>query len=291
VESFVADDGERLHYRVIGNGSPLILLHGWTASHAIWNPVLEPLQRHHRVYCLDARGHGGHALLATRSPDVKRLAMDIQSFLDHHNIARAAFAGHSMGALTLWQYIRDFGCERLTHLCIVDQSPKLVTDSSWSMGIYGDFDAARSQRLIEDMKIDFVETVLRLIASGLNTKARETYARNSRGWQQTRHGLEKLDPEPLIAIWESLVAADYRDVLPHIAVPTLLVWGSESNFYTPATAQFLLEQISKAMLKSYDESDHCPQLQQPERFATELVAFIACPEYATETMRRGIDHA
>jgi pimeloyl-ACP methyl ester carboxylesterase len=275
VESFVADDGERLHYRVAGNGTPLILLHGWTASHAIWNPVLEPLHRHRCVYCLDARGHGGHALLATRSPDVKRLAMDIQNFLDHHNIERAAFAGHSMGALTLWQYIRDFGCERLAHLCIVDQSPKLVTDASWSLGIYGDFDVEHSQRLIEELSIGFVETVLRLIANGLNIKARETYARNSRGWQQTRHGLERLDPEPLIAIWKSLVQADYRDVLSKIAVPTLLAWGGESNFYSVETANSLLDQIPGAILSCYNGADHCPRLADPERFAQELLQFIS----------------
>jgi non-heme chloroperoxidase len=275
MDSFLADDGERLHYRVTGKGSPLILLHGWTASHAIWNPVLEPLQRHYRVYCPDARGHGGHPLLSVRSPDVKRLARDIQNLLDHHNIKRASFAGHSMGALALWQYIRDFGCDRIAQLCIVDQSPKLVTDASWSLGIYSDFDVKRSQSLIEDLGLNFVETVLRLIANGLNTKARETYARNSRGWQQTRHGLEKLDPEPLIAIWKSLVQADYREVLPLISVPTLLAWGEESNFYPVQTAHYLLEQIPDAILSSYAGADHCPQLAQPERFAQELLQFIA----------------
>jgi pimeloyl-ACP methyl ester carboxylesterase len=275
MDSFLADDGERLHYRVTGNGSPLVLLHGWTASHAIWNPVLELLQRHQRVYCPDARGHGGHALLSSQVPDVMRLASDIQNLLDHHNIERAAFAGHSMGALTLWQYIRDFGCDRITQLCIVDQSPKLVTDEFWSLGIYGDFDAERSQRLIEDLGIDFVETVLRLIANGLNTKARETYARNSRGWQQTRHGLENLKPDPLIAIWKSLVEADYRDVLPMVSVPTLLTWGEQSNFYSVETARYLLGQIPHATLSSYAGADHCPQLAQPERFAQELASFVA----------------
>ncbi len=275
MDNFLADDGECLNYRVTGNASPLVLLHGWTASHAIWNPVLEPLQRHHRVYCPDARGHGGPVLSETQSPDVRRLARDIQNFLDHHNIERAAFVGHSMGALTLWQYIRDFGCERITRLCIVDQSPKLVTDASWSHGIYGDFDTERSLRLIEDLGIDFVETVLRLIANGLNTKARETYARNSRGWQQTRHGLEKLEPEPLIAIWKSLVEADYRDVLPLISVPTLLAWGEKSNFYPVQTANFLLEQIPDAILSCYAGTDHCPQLVQPERFAQKLLQFIS----------------
>ena len=275
MDSFVADDGERLHLRVKGEGSPLILLHGWTSSHTVWNSVLESLQQYHRVYCPDARGHGGHALSATQMPDVHRLARDIENLLNHYGRERAAFAGHSMGALTLWQYIRDFGCDRITHMSIIDQSPKLVTDASWSLGIYGDFDALRSQRLIEDLETNFVETVLRLIANGLNPKARETYARNSRGWQQTRLGLEKLDPEPLIAIWKSLVQADYRDVLPLMTVPTLLAWGEESNFYSVETAHYLLGRIPGATLSCYAGADHCPQLFLPERFAMELANFVA----------------
>jgi pimeloyl-ACP methyl ester carboxylesterase len=282
MDSFVADDGESLHLRVKGEGSPLILLHGWTASHTIWNPLLDTLQQHHRVFCPDARGHGGHALTVTQAPDIARLARDVLNLMDYYGLKQVAIAGHSMGALTLWQFIRNFGCEQLSHLCIIDQSPKLMTDASWPHGIYGDFDATRSRQLIDDFENDFAEAVMRLIAHGLNAKARETYARDSRGWQQTRQNLRKLDPDPLVAIWKSLVAVDYRDILPRIDIPTLLVWGTESNFYTPATAQFLLDHIPTAKLESYEGADHCPQLQQPERFAAGLLAFIARPEKATE---------
>ncbi len=275
METFRADDGERLHLRIAGNGPPLILLHGWTSSHTVWNPLLPDLQQHHRVFCADARGHGGHALAVTQTPNVARLARDLLNLLDHYGIEHAACAGHSMGALTLWQFIRDQGCGRLSHLCIIDQSPKLMTDGSWPNGIYGNFDAARSQRLIDDLQGDFAEAVLRLIADGLNAKARETYARNSCGWQQTRQSLRGLAPGTLIAIWKSLVAADFRDVLPRIAVPTLLTWGEQSNFYTLATAQFLLDHIPSSMLHCYEGADHCPQLLQPARFARELSAFIA----------------
>ncbi len=291
METFVADDGERLHLRISGSGSPLILLHGWTASHAIWNPLPETLQQHHLVICPDARGHGSHPLTIMQPPDIARLARDVLNLLDHYGLEQAAIAGHSMGALTLWQFIRDYGCERLSHLCIVDQSPKLMTDASWPNGIYGDFDGARSQQLIDDLKTDFAEAVTRLIAIGLNAKARETYERDSRGWQQTRQNLRKLDPDPLIAIWKSLVAADYRDVLSRIDIPTLLVWGTESNFYTPATAQFLLNHIPAATLESYDGADHCPQLQQPERFTSELAAFISQKKKPRSTIQKASDHA
>ena len=274
METFSADDGERLQLRISGSGSPLILLHGWTASHASWDPLLERLTSNHRVFRPDARGHGSHVPVVTPTPDVARLARDILNLLDHYGLEQAAVVGHSMGALTLWQFIRDHGCERLSHLCIIDQSPKLVTDATWANGIYGDFDAAHSQRLVDDLEQDFAEAVLRLTAYGLNTRARAGYERDGSGWQQARRNLRRVEPRPLIAIWKSLVAADYRDVLPRITVPTLLAWGAESNFYTAATAQFLLDHIAKATLSCYEGADHSPQLAQPQRFAGELAAFV-----------------
>lgn len=275
MQTFIADDGERLYLRVRGEGPPLILLHGWTSSHTIWNALPETLHRHHRVFCPDARGHGGHALAVNRTPDIGRLARDVLNLMDQFGLVQAAVVGHSMGALTLWQFIRDFGCGRLSHLCIIDQSPKLLTDVTWANGIYGDFDAACSQRLLDDLESDFAEAVLRLGANSLNARARETYARDSRGWQQERQNLRRLDSGPLIAIWKTLVSADFRDVLPQIIVPTLMVWGSESNFYTLDTAAWMLARIRQARLRIYEGGDHSPQLQQPARFVADLTAFLA----------------
>jgi pimeloyl-ACP methyl ester carboxylesterase len=275
MQTFIADDGERLHLRVRGEGTPLILLHGWTSSHTIWNVLPETFQRHHRMFCPDARGHGGHPLSVNRTPDVGRLARDVLNLMDHFGLEHAAVVGHSMGALTLWQFIRDFGCGRISRLCIVDQSPKLLTDAVWANGIYGNFDAARSQRMLDDLDADFAEAVMRLSAYSLNARSRETYERDSRGWQQSRRNLQGLAPGPLIAIWKSLVNADFRDVLSRIDVPTLLVWGAESNFYTMETATYLLDHIRLAQLRSYEGADHSPQLQHPARFAEDLAALLA----------------
>ena len=275
MQTFIADDGERLHLRVRGEGTPLILLHGWTSSHTIWNVLPESFHQRYRVFCPDARGHGGHPLSVNRTPDVGRLARDVLNLMDHFGLEHAAVVGHSMGALTLWQFIRDFGCGRISRLCIVDQSPKLLTDAVWANGIYGDFDAARSQRMLDDLEGDFAEAVMRLSAYSLNARSRETYERDSRGWQQSRRNLQGLDPGPLIAIWKSLVNADFRDVLSRIDVPTLLVWGAESNFYTMETATYLLDHIRLAQLRSYEGADHSPQLQHPARFAEDLAALLA----------------
>ena len=277
MKTFPADDGEHLHLRITGNGTPVVMLHGWTSSHIDYHPFLASLTPTHRVFCPDARGHGNHILSITHEPDIQRLARDLLNLLDYYGLEKAAVVGHSMGALTLWQFIRDYGCNRLTHICIIDQSPKLVTDATWSNGIYGNFDQAQSQRLIESLESDFAETVLRLIAHGRNAKARETYERNSSGWQLARQNLLRLDPRPLIAIWKSLTASDYRDVLPSIDVPTLLVWGARSNFYTESTAQYLLAKIRTATLSCYENADHCPHFKEPQRFSNELLKLFDSP--------------
>ena len=269
-----ADDGEQIHVHVSGSGTPILLLHGWTANHASWAPLVAPLSQHFRLLRPDARAHGGHALTVNHEPDVKRLARDIINLLDHFEIERIAAVGHSMGALTLWQCLQDFGTERFSHLAFIDQSPKLMTDDSWNAGIYGDFDSARARRLIDDLEADFVEAVLRLIAFGLNDKARETYLRNSSGWRAARDALRNINPQSAIAIWKSLASADYRVVLPTIKVPTLLAYGTSSNFYPAETARFVASHMPQAKLSLYEGADHGPHLLQPDRFTRELVELI-----------------
>jgi len=274
-----ADDGELLHVHLTGSGVPILLLHGWTASHTSWAPLVASLSKHHRVLRPDARGHGGHVLRVNPEPDVKRLARDVIQLLDHFGIERVAAVGHSMGALTLWQCVRDFGTTRFSHLAFIDQSPKLVTDETWHAGIYGDFAHERSQRFVADLETDFVEAVLRLIAFGLNDKARTTYMRNSSGWRAARDALRNIHPPSAIAIWKSLVAADYRDVIPGIEVPTLLAYGTASNFYPEATARYMANHLPQAHLSLYEGADHCPHLLQPERFARELVALLKSTDH------------
>ena len=61
-------------------------------------------------------------------------------------------------------------------------------------------------------------------------------------------------------------------MLPRIDVPTLLVWGGESNFYDLATARYVHEQIHGSVLHVYDDTDHSPHQWQRERFERDLLA-------------------
>ncbi len=271
---FLADDGAKIHLKISGEGTPIVMLHGWTASHQEWFPFLDDLHRRHRVYRWDARGHGGHALEGGAQPTVERMARDLANLLDHYQLENAVAVGHSMGALTLWQYIRDYGSRHLSKLCFIDQSPKLVTEAGWTHGIYGNFGQEKAGELMTLLEEDFAEGVLKLAAFGLNERAREKYLAGASGWERSRNALRSLEPSALISCWASLTAADYRDVLRRIDIPSMLVYGGESNFYRKETAQYVANEIPGAILHIYEGSDHSPHQWQRERFARELMHFI-----------------
>ena len=271
---FFADDGAKIHVKISGEGSPIVMLHGWTSSHLEWFPFLGALNPKHRVYRWDARGHGGHPLTNKNAATAQRMAQDLANLLDHYQLENVTAVGHSMGALTLWQYIRDFGTARLGKLCFIDQSPKLLTDASWEHGIYGEFDQNKAQEMMSWLHDDFAEGVLKLTAFGLNQRAKEKYLDGASGWARSRAALQAQDPGPLIDCWTSLTAADYRDVLSQIDVPAMLVYGGESNFYRVETAHYVARQIPNAILHIYEGTDHSPHQWQRERFANELMAFI-----------------
>ena len=271
---FLADDGEKIHLQISGSGRPIVMLHGWTSSAEEWFPFLEALTAGHRVYRWDARGHGGHRPSCDNAPTVQRMARDLRAMLEHYDLRDVIAVGHSMGALTLWQYIADFGCERLAKVCFIDQSPRLLTDADWPHGIYGDFDAARAAAFINELQQDFAESVLRLGALGLNARARQKYEENAKGWEKARQTLRALAPAPLIACWRSLTEADYRATLERIDIPALLIYGGASNFYRADTAHYVQSRIADAVLHIYEDTDHSPHQWQRERFARDLLDFI-----------------
>lgn len=277
MQHFTTDDGERIHLRISGDGSPIVLLHGWTGSHQEWFPFLAALNSRHRVFRWDARGHGGHAPLTATHPTVQRMARDLQALLEHFSLHEVIAVGHSMGALTLWQYIEEFGCDRLAKVCFIDQSPRLVTDAQWPHGIYGDFDRTRAATFLAELQEDFPEAVLRLGALGLNPRAREKYEENAPGWEKARSWLRGLDPAPLIACWQSLTEADYRTTLERIDIPALLIYGGASNFYHAETACYVQQRIAGALLRIYEDTDHSPHQWQRDRFTRDLLDFIDSP--------------
>ena len=275
MQHFITDDGETIHVAVSGAGPSLILLHEWASNHRVWNPIVKELESQFTIYRWDARGHRKHAATGTDKPTLARMAKDLAGLIDHFGLQRSVLVGHSMGALVAWQYMAAIGCGSVAGLCVIDQSPRLVTDGDWRLGIYYDWPAERDAEFVAEMRRDFVETVVRLIACGRNEGARARYEDPADGLWRLRAYMASVEPEPLIAIWQSLTAADLRPALPRLDVPALLVYGSKSNFYGVETGEYVQRTLPNARLVVYEGADHSPHLAEPKRFASDLAGFAS----------------
>ena len=97
----VVSDGVRIHWMEAGEGTPVVLLHGYTSCcDAGWfsNGIAKELARDHRVIGIDARGHGRSEKPhdPAKYPG-DRMPADVIEVLDHLGIKQAHFHGYSMG--------------------------------------------------------------------------------------------------------------------------------------------------------------------------------------------------
>lgn len=270
METLLSSDQHPIHYVSLGQGQTVVFLHGWTSGAREWLPFASELSASHHVICWDARGHGKHTPPGNDLMTISQMALDLDRLLAEHDLHDVVLVGHSMGALISWEYIRNHGLGRLGGLCILDQSPKLLTDSSWSRGIYGDFNYERNQCFLQRLQEDFAEGVLELAAHGRNRRSRENYEANSRGFQQMRDYLKGLHAPALTTCWDSLTQQDYRELLPHIDLPALMIYGDSSQFYSEEVPLWIEAQLPHPELHIYEKADHSPHMWHKERFVHDL---------------------
>jgi pimeloyl-ACP methyl ester carboxylesterase len=273
---FTADDGQRIPVKVLGHGEAIVLVHGLGCSHRHWLPVARRLARRARVLAWDARCHGGSAAQPGSTVTLQRLAADLQQLLDHFGLDRVVLVGHSMGALTVMQYLRDHGSGRVAAVGLVDQSPRIVTDASWRLGLFGGCSHAMLQGLIASARSDLAELVMRELEAlagewlRRRTGARATLAAMLRRW------LGRFDANPLLDLAESLGSADFRALLPTLDRPVWVVLGGRSAHYAGVPLEgYYRSAIRHATVSVFERSGHSPHVAEPERFARELLQFLA----------------
>lgn len=100
----VISSGVKIKYRVVGDGPPLVLVHGWTASvRTNWDLPgwVDALKPHYRLILPDLRGHGRSAKPHRKSAySLPLLAADVLAVMDHASVSEARLMGYSMGGMT-----------------------------------------------------------------------------------------------------------------------------------------------------------------------------------------------
>lgn len=92
-------DGVTLRYRDLGSGTPVVLIHGYTAALESMGGVARTLPDGYRQIALDVRGFGRSSKFGEASKFGQLMVDDVIRLMDHLKIERAHLIGHSMGAL------------------------------------------------------------------------------------------------------------------------------------------------------------------------------------------------
>ena len=102
-------NGFEMYVKTMGQGDPLLLVHGWSGNADYFEPLLEELSSHYLLIIPELRGHG-RSTNPSRSFSTRQAAADVSVLLDSLHIDHVRALGASAGALTLM------------HLALVDPS-------------------------------------------------------------------------------------------------------------------------------------------------------------------------
>ena len=106
-DKYAQVNGVKLHYKIGGHGSPVVLLHGYAQTGHMWVPAMHELVKNHTVIVPDLRGAGGSEKPAT-GYDKKTMAVDIHELVKSVTNEPAAIVGHDIGLMVAYGYAAQF---------------------------------------------------------------------------------------------------------------------------------------------------------------------------------------
>ncbi|MCI5076522.1 alpha/beta hydrolase [Oricola sp.] len=226
----VALDGATIHARVGGAGEPLLLLHGYPQTHAMWHGIAEDLARSHRVVVADLRGYGD-SLAHDGDFTFRAMARDQVALMAHLGHESFHVVSHDRGARTAHRMVLDHE-SAVRSLVLMDILPTLDawrTMDDWLARRYfhwlflsqpGDM----PRRLISGDPILFLHSALAGLSASLDMFDPDALAEYERAARK---------PDVVAAWCGDYTAAatsdldhDRADLGRTSAVPCLVLWGA-----------------------------------------------------------------
>ena len=261
------NDDCKLHYEDYGHGAPVLLVHGLGSSTRDWEYQVPELARHYRVIALDVRGHGRSDKPRERY-SIQGFAEDVAALIEHLQLAQVHLVGISMGGMIGFQLGVDRP-ELLKSLCIVNSGPEVKARSPRDY-----IEIAKRWTLSRLLSLD---TIAKALGKLLFPKPEQEDLRQKIlvRWPQN-------DKRAYLASLDAIIGWGVRERLARISCPTLVVTADRD--YTPvAQKQAYVDEMPNARLLVIEDSRHATPLDQPEKFNSSLLAFLAEVEQAAPT--------
>ncbi|MBR1690993.1 MAG: alpha/beta hydrolase [Oscillibacter sp.] len=260
---FQTNDGAHIHYEVNGTGKPLVMLHGWDQSAKAFCENIPVLAEKYQVISVDLRGQGDSENV-TYGYRISRLAMDVKQLLDSLQVEGATLLGWSMGCSVVWSYWDLFRSERIEKLVLVDEPPLCLINAGNPDGFSNNPDL---EALKESILTDTVNATQGFVDMMIVTpEGKAKYA------QQTLEESLKFPKEQCTHLLLNHVYTDWRDVIPTITIPTLVIAAKRSHVKV-SNNEWTHAHIPGSQLKVF-ETAHMMFMEEPEAFNAAVMEFI-----------------
>jgi pimeloyl-ACP methyl ester carboxylesterase len=265
-------NGERVAYLDVGQGQPVILIHGFGGSMWQWEHQQQPLSAEFRLITPDLIGSG----LSTK-PEIEyrpeQMLDYFIGFMDALRIRQAALVGNSMGAGLAIGMAMTYP-DRVSQLILIDGLPANVRERLTSPSIKRTLDTAAPSWLASFgnwlLGGVMIESVLKEIVHDPALLTPAVIERSNRNRQRPGVIPPLMTVRDTLPLWES----GFAKRIGEIRHPTLILWGEEDRVFPLPAGEDLHQTIKGSTLVRIPNAGHIPQWEQPDLANRAMIEFL-----------------
>jgi len=251
----------KLHYRSMGEGQPLIILHGIFGTSDNWQTFAKQMAGQYQVFLLDQRNHG----LSPHSDefDYPVMAEDLREFIEEHRLKDPIVLGHSMGGKVAMFFATRYP-DMLSKLIVVDIAPRAYPVHHQqilkALGAVNIQEISSRKEAEEQMKPIIADFGIRqFLLKNLKREEDESFR-----WKLNL---------PVIADNIERVGEAVDDS-QQVAKPTLFVGGEKSDYIRDEDHTLILSIFPQARIVNIAEAGHWVHAEQPKLLLKEIKHFL-----------------
>lgn len=256
-----------VHYEAYGRGRPVLLLHGWLGSWALWRNTIAELGKEFRTYALDFWGFGESGGTGADF-SVDNFTVLVNEFMDRLGIVKAPLIGHSMGGtVSLGMAVRH--PEKVVKVIVVG-SP--IQGSSLNpllklAGYSGWIGLANTAPFLFTQFMRVLKVSLR---GGSYLLAKDGQALG----KMMVADISGLTVGPFFQSIGTLRQTDLRQRVGDVRVPVMGVYGKRDLIVSPQQSKVLKEYAPHSKIAWFEDSGHFPMIDEPQRFHSTVRDFL-----------------
>ena len=260
-----------LFYQDLGEGKPVIFIHGWPSTHQMWEYQLGELPKHFRCIAYDRRGFGQSEKPWT-GYDYDTLAADLKSIIDTLDLSDVTLVGFSMGGGEVARYLANYGSARISKAVLVSAvTPFMLKTADNEDGAPREMFDEMVEKISEDRPQFLTGFGKTFFGAGMLSQP------ISDELMQWTHGLTlQATQKSTIDCVRAFSETDFRSDCAAIDIPTLLIHGDDDKTVPiDISAKKAVTLIKDAQLIIYEGAPHGLFITEKERLNQDLIDFIS----------------